>query len=844
MERKRFGKAKADDIVRRFNGLTEQYKAAGYSDPEMHAMTRAFAEFEERQADRAKVAMDNLVRYADLKDRFDNPLSRNRAKFGQADNEHLDPGRQAISILDHDQGAGGIAYELDKRSYLTGLWAIGGDIIKHARKGVFGTQKGKAHLENMVRESFGETTKDRAALEMVTAWRKMTDAGVDFLNNAGGALKKLATWHMPQKDSATKISIAGFDHWAKLQGTGEGRLDWSKMFWPDGSPIPEAERMNVLREVFKTKSTGGLNKIDASSLGGRGANVGNMLDQHRFLVYRDADAWLANHNDFGEGNIFDVMDAHVEDMAKRIATQLHFGRNPQLGAEQIKKLAISRAAAMDLDPNGPKLSGTSWVNRTKSNLATFDAMFDRQMQRNPMNPDSFGGNLVHSVGNILSAAQMGGAVMLSAPGDFANAAMVAQLNGMGLLNPVKHYMHYISGDAEAIRRSVQFGIIQDQMHSRHYAATRYSGFNMLGPAWSRNVSDVIIRGSGLSATTEAMRYGVGMEMMGFLAEVRNTKFDDLPINLMLRRYGIDEAAWDAFRSMPVHREGIGEWLRPVDLLKSGISDKETLYRRFQGMLHQETRNMVVEGNAESAISLKGNTRPDTLFGAILHSFAMYKAFPIAFMNTHGRLAMSSTKGRLGRLSYYARLGTVMFMSAALGIQMREILQGRDPIPMDNPRFYLKAFLASGGLSIWGDFLYSSAGYVTPYGQGPEEVAAGPIVSAAGDTVDLAITAAAEGFGWVTQADWFLKQRGWKTDDKIVQFTRRNYPGSTLWYTRLLMQRAVFDGLAEMADPRAYQKRKARAKQQRDTWGNESWWSEGEALPHRAPDFSHLLGVAQ
>lgn len=99
---------------------------------------------------------------------------------------------------------------------------------------------------------------------------------------------------------------------------------------------------------------------------------------------------------------------------------------------------------------------------------------------------------------------------------------------------------------------------------------------------------------------------------------------------------------------------------------------------------------------------------------------------------YGRLALTNPSAK-GRLGFYAGLGAAMTMVGALGTQMRELKDGRDPIPMDSPAFWGKALLSGGALSIWGDFLFNG---VNKLGRGPADTAAGPILGFAGDTSQL------------------------------------------------------------------------------------------------------------
>jgi hypothetical protein len=188
-----------------------------------------------------------------------------------------------------------------------------------------------------------------------------------------------------------------------------------------------------------------------------------------------------------------------------------------------------------------------------------------------------------------------------------------------------------------------------------------------------------------------------------------------------------------------------------------------------------------------------------------------------------------------RLKFIAGLGAGMTMVGALGTQLREVSKGRDPLPMDNLAFIGKAFLSGGALSIWGDFLFSG---INEYGRGPEQLIAGPLGGFLADTTQLA-------FGDVFKfADSVggLGDKGFEssTAAKSVEWARRYTPGTSLWWARLALERYVFDGLQELADPRVYRSRQRRARKQRKEFGNDSWWAPGELAPQRAPSLEGLI----
>ena len=71
----------------------------------------------------------------------------------------------------------------------------------------------------------------------------------------------------------------------------------------------------------------------------------------------------------------------------------------------------------------------------------------------------------------------------------------------------------------------------------------------------------------------------------------------------------------------------------------------------------------------------------------------------------------------------------------------------------------------------------------------------------------------------------------KIGSRAVEFAKRYTPGTNLWYTRLAMERWVWDNLDSFADP-AEARKKARRKETklRNDFGTDYYWRPGQTMP--------------
>jgi len=819
-----FGHKRIKQLTDQFDGLMKGHADAGkdVGTAGMLAMKDLFTQLSREAQERAKRSAAMLAQQADnialIKEGADAPVS----KFlmdGKRGSKGTAIARAAVSKIEHDPRFKGISYATARDVVRGQLYSIFNDTLEVIGKGAFGRQKGKAHLPNVIREVLGVSTGDMHAKAVADAWLKVADLTVDLMNAAGGTMNKLSRY-LPQAQNAVRVAKGGRDAWVKMH---LDELDWNKTRWPDGKMIAPKDRQAVLDKVYDTLVSDGASKIDVSAFRGRGRAVGNLIDQHRFMHYKNADSWLKVHQAYGDGNPFDTMVRHIEDMSHKIALVQSFGPNPEMTAMNVASIVRKEAAKIGSE----ELAHAEAVLKNK-----FEPMFETIMRQNPMDPHSNFGALVTGTSNILTAAQLGSASFLAIPGDFMQTVAVRALNNMGLFDGVKTYLNALVmdplrslADGKDFQRVIanQSGFVMDQAVMATYAASRWSGVATVGPALSRHLSETTMRLSLMAGHTRAARWTVQSEFMGMLHRARGTDFDNLPFRQLMQRYGITRDEWDVMRKMPAWEPRTGvQFLRPIDVLKSDVPNRDALFRKFQGMMYDESKAMVPEATIEGGVALKSTTRPDTLPGALLYSFSMYKNFPISFAMIYGRLGMMAPTVK-GRVAFYAGLGAGMTLVGAIGTQLREVSRGRDPLPMDNMAFLGKAFLSGGALSVWGDFLFNG---INEYGAGPGEVAAGPILSFIGDTVNLTIGNTFE----------FMQGVETNTGAEAVEFARRYTPGTSIWWARLMLERKVFDRLQELADPKAYSKWKRRETNQKKERGNEYWWGPGQDEARRAPQF--------
>lgn len=832
LEKKGYGKKKIDDFLVSYKRRVAENERAGMSPTaaDVDALRKTLDSVTYMQRDKLKAANKQMEVAARTKFVMDKARTITTSIFlgdrgaGLSGNPGAGIARGAAGMIEADARVSTVDLQSKIEGNFYRYANLLGDFLDVVRKGALGRQVGKMHIPNIVREVFGEATGDGAAKSAAKAIRDLDGIMVDDFNRAGGSLRKRADYFLPQEKNAAKVSKMDREEFVRRE---RDRLAWDRMFDEEGNLIPVADRDDILRDVYDVLSTDGGVRISATKFKGRGSSIGNLLDKHRFLVYKDADSWMASHTDFGDGTPYDVMMNHVYHMARQTALVDQFGRNPGMWIDMAQ--AYAERMASDIKADAAKAGKSTKKTQlardaAEEGMRRTRAMFDVALHRNAINPNNNFANTVHTTNNVLTAAMLGGATILAVPSDLTTSLIVKKFNGMTAVPALDALVKGMvaSGQADVMAR--QFGFISDEVISANFIAERY-GMAGYGPQVSRQMTDAVLRMTGLNRWTNTMRFAARLQISAHLDRLRLTKFDDLgTMKLVMQRYGISARDWEAVRTMPAWtppgQAGV-TLFRPLDIMNSKLIDRDRLYQKFFGLIDQESKYMVPTATHEASVIGRGTTRPDTIAGAVLHSFSMYKNYPLTIMMNYGRLAMSG--GSMSPLAFIASMTIGMTMVGAAGLQMREVLRGKTPLPMnvltaDGAKFWGRSLLTGGALGVWGDYLFGP----NEYGRGLSTRFAGPMAGFLEDTIDLTV---GQPFRWAENGAVFDGD----FQKQFAQFARRYTPGTSVWWARVALERELWDRLDRVADPRARAKQAKKAREQQKEYGNSYYLPPGSSL---------------
>ena len=436
---------------------------------------------------------------------------------------------------------------------------------------------------------------------------------------------------------------------------------------------------------------------------------------------------------------------------------------------------------------------------------------------------------------MLTSAQLGGAAIMTIT-DFHWTRMTAKFNGLPAskanAKAVKFLAEGMKKDKAMARTAIRLGLGAEMWSSVAGVQARYLN-EVDAPFWSKRVSDFVLRGSGLSHSTQANKWGFGWIAMGELAEQSNKTFNKLELKLQkqFKRYGIGEKEWDIIRKTKLYDAGVDEpsmvgkgatFLRPDDIHARADLDnatREYLTTRLLTWLTNETNFAVPTSSIKGRVTLAGSSQPGTIKGEIVNSILMYKNFPITLGMTHLARGFQQV-GLAGKAKYLVPMiigGAVM---GAFAYELKQIAAGKKPTPPEKmgARYWLNAMVYGGGLGIFGDFLFADQ---NRYGGSLSKTLAGPVASFLNDLVNLTV-------GNVLQLASGEKTNAGK---ELASFIQRYTPGNNVWYTRLVFERIIFDTLEKLLNPNFNSDTRRNVNKLKSRTGQEYWWHPGKISPN-------------
>jgi len=662
-------------------------------------------------------------------------------------------------------------------------------------------------MRDVVLELQGKSTGDAASKSFAKDIRELFDEMVDMFNAAGGNIRKLENWwpHAWDQKLVGKLSKEKFvDEFLPF-------LDRDKMLNDLGLKMDDLEIRLLLERAYDNITTNGLLNMKPGARGG--SKLANSHQEHRVLVFKDADEWMALNDKYGNNDYYTVLTDHMESMSQEIALLKRFGSNPEFMYQHIRDVVMKERATTKGRMDKPWFMDDMW------NVASGKV--------NQISHENFA-NFMQSFRSLEVAADLGSAA-LSSVNDIALVQLTASFNGLPATKIFMQAAKLFANENDRVA-AIMMGLPGDVFVSRAGASTRYADVN--GTNWATATADTVIRASGLAPWTDSLRSAYGMVAMEMIASHASKSFKQLPKNFRrsLENYGITADNWNVIRKAGTDEYNNTQYFA-IDKLMAvedvPLAVRKDLTSKVMRMINTEMDNAVLMPSYRTRAMVTGGHERGSKAGELFRGAFMYKTFPILMIANHLYRGVAQ-EGFKSRAAYLAHLGIATTIFGAIALQMKDVSKGRDPRDMSTKEFWGAAFAQGGGAGIWGDFLFSD---VNRFGHSMAETAVGPLWTTASDAVKLTLGNVRE----VTLGE------DTNIASESTNFLRRHTPGGSIWYLRAMYERTFLDELQNLTDPKAKSKQRRLMKRRKTQYGQKFWWRPGQSSPKRAPDWDAAVG---
>jgi hypothetical protein len=826
-----------------FDKNFKKYKGKGYND---HEATRAAGketyDFKVQERARKKVNVLQQAR-VNAQNKFQTLIYKD-----VKGNKNI---IEAIrSIFDQDAGNQILSITNMKRTELGLVHAPIAEFLEKFRTGYFG-RRGKFQkmtVPLIIKEILEPgSTANPLAKQFAKAINKSVELGRTRHNQFGGNVAKIKGNYLPQPHNVVKIGRVSQDQWINDILP---KLDLERMINnKTARSFTREELVLELPSVYDAIRTEGVSRLQPGTRMGSTMTANKRLD-HRFLVFKDAESYMAYQAKYGDEDVISTIYQHLESISRDTAMMRALGPNPNSGWRFLQDLI--RVETKDL-PTKKQLA-------IRSKIEGLENLYLAHSGRLNSATDKWVANMFAGLRHYLTSAVIGSATLLAQSDFFFTRttskflrlpAYIANRKTLTLLK------EGLKRDKTWSKIAIRSGLIGEHWSTIASAANRYI-IDTDAPILAKMFSDATLRASGLSHLTQAGRWSFGMEFMGFLgdnfnknwkqlaAKTKKSKLDtygNLDFTKTLETYGIREGDWDIVRKTKLYDAAIDDpnikpgqalFFKPSDLLKRNDITPEyanLLHARIMEMIFTEIDHAIPTASMRGRATVMGKNKPGTFTGELMASGLMFKNFAIAIGFTHilRGLRQTGLKGKAGYLVPFL-IGTTLMN--AYSHEMREILKGRDLVNFKNMNFeqqkdyWLARIIGGGGLGIFGDLIYSEAEGEN-FGTDITDALLGLPVAFGKDTFSLL----------TEPLKYFPGGDDPNVGNELSKYIKKYTPGSSLWYLRAAWERIIVDTLQQLIDPDFHKRNQRNIKRSQNKEGRDYWWYPGDKTPIDKPTIS-------
>lgn len=663
-------------------------------------------------------------------------------------------------------------------------------------------------------------------------------------NRAGAWIARAADRLWRRTHDANKIARAGDNPWGSNEARDywansvDAKMNWNKAFDGEYSEATDNVKRQVLHGLWQSfKDNDHFKPGEPHPPVGLGSrNIAKKLSHGRQLMFNSPEDELAYNKEFGTGSsIAENVFHNLSGGGRDLALLRKLGPNPQ---DTLSRIAQSWRD--DVENKDSSYTG----DQRKALRDTIQDENDntwRLLTEGAGHPaDNFVGRFAQAVRGVTNTAALGMSVF-SLPGDLAlRARMVTQQTGKSFASTL------LSSTADMFIGTDISKAERQQLFSEF--GLRTEGVNMpLDP----NMTDYVGFGKIAKFNQQVMSvtghawWDNKFRLNALVADgyrhwtQRGKDFNQLSLSQQnaFKQFGIDDKGWDIIRQSEgtILGNGVTAFM-PSDLMKAPLGRFKSLiatknpsdtqlsrardelqsnYRNYMGELSdRSTTSPSIANRALMGMGYKGREE-GTVAGELYRGAFQLKGWAINYMRNHlgaelfgydnqpatfGQAMADILKGKNPKGTMgLAKLISSGVIIASVTNAMRDAATGKTPENPLTERGVARAF-ARQSLGIYSDFLFQDTRPDASFWDRVGNMT-GPEYGLLSDIYDLGQKTVNQ----LSSSDGVTPEQLGSDERQLFQDTYRRVPGTSLFWTKAVMDYAILNNLSEELNP-GYQQR--------------------------------------
>lgn len=657
-------------------------------------------------------------------------------------------------------------------------------------------------------------TGNKVAAQIAATLKKYQQVSMDAINRAGGWVRPYTGYVARTVHDADKIR--GLRPRDLLTGRfppeGPAQAAWMQ-FVLDEADLNRTfgsreDALKALPRLWHEFVTGEhLKDIDVTQElpFAEGANVAAKASASRVIHWKSPESWARYNQKYGAGSVAAAVVSGLQSSARAAGLMQKFGTNPEAALEQdIKEWHKAISGNPGSQAKLAKLGKAE--QKLRNQMMVLDGRINRPV-------DQVSASRLQAWLRVQRMAKLGSAPF-AAVLDLATKASTLRYQGVPFLQHFGSMLAaYLPPAARGADRKMAAEVLRAGIDSRISRLSSRFESESSRPGMASEIEHLFFKWTGLSGMTDNQRADTQMILARHIGLNKGKTFDALPrgAHEILSGLGFDAKTWELLKTADWKIGGeayfspdIADKLDDAAIAayspgKRASDVRADLRQKILAYTWDNGVHGVLEPTARVRATMTQGRAAGDFTGNAIRLIGQFKSFSVSMLQQTWGRELYGGQGKMGKLAGITELMASSLVLGYVAMSLRDIASNRTPRNPADPSTIAAAFLAGGGLSIYGDFLFGS---FSRTGASAGDMLLGPTFGQISSMMDL-------------KSKWASGDDG---GAEAFRTLKQNIPGQNIWMTRALLDNLLLYRIQEHLSPGYIGRLQSRMTDQNQSWG--------------------------